>query len=100
MDSNGWEVVTAHEDEDKQDWWDDPNDWSSDRDKGEVVDDDDLTTGYFEWFDSCAYWFRWRRCPVCGRAIVAAWIDQDPPVYCNQDAYAMLPKPDQDDLPF
>lgn len=99
MDSNGFEVVTAHEDEDEQDWWDDPNDWSSDRDKGEVVDDD-LTTGYFEWVDSCVYWFRWRRCPVCGRAIVAAWIDQDPPVYCDQDAYAMLPKPDPDDLPF
>lgn len=98
MDAKGWEIVTAHEDDEDQDYWDEPNDFSSD---GGIVDpEDDLSTGYYEWVDTCAMWFRWRRCPVCGRAIVAAWIDQDPPNYCDRDAYAMLPNPGPDDLPF
>jgi len=99
--SDGWEIVTSHE-EDEDDFWDEPNEYSSD---GGICpwSEDDLISGYSEWADACAMWWRWRRCPVCGRVVVAYALDAEPPDHCEQDAVAISkawPEIDPGGLPF
>ena len=91
------------DDEEELDWWDDPNDWSGARDRGEWIDDEDEWDSVVE-FPTTSYTWRWRRCDECGGLVVLIDGDHHPefelPPLCNQCFIERERKANPDALPF